>query len=144
METLMAVFSSVVVPDSLADYSIDYAAEKGAKLIFLDVRTKEIQGKAVKISCDIGFLGNKIREKLEKEICESRDNVINMKLCELESKAKEKGIKVQIIIIDGPYIDSILKVAKQYSVKTIIAENLNKKLVGSNFSVIDIKTIRRS
>ncbi|MBN1756277.1 hypothetical protein JW877_08710 [bacterium] len=139
MKTVMVVFSSVFIPRELAEFSLDYAAKNGAQLLLLDVLEKEVSGQTLRLSCDIGFLGRVVREKLEQEISDVQRQVISKKLCAIKSIADKIGIPVKIILIEGPYISSILEVARENSVNTIIAEKLVKEIGEKGYSVIDVK-----
>lgn len=137
MENVMVVFSSTTIPENLVDRSIDLARERNARLIILDVRNKAMSEKVAALTENLGFMGEKVVSRLEKEISHERCGVIYKRLSMIEKKAKKNNVPYEIIVAKGPFIKNIVKVAKSKKVKTIICQRRERVLKGAEgFEVI--------
>jgi nucleotide-binding universal stress UspA family protein len=123
MENVMVVFSSTDIAKKLIDRAIRLARDKKARLIILDVRDREMSEKVGELTENIGFMGEKVVRSLKKQISHGRCDVIYKKLSILEDAAKKEGIPYDIVVERGPFIESILRVAKTKKVKTIICQS---------------------
>ena len=140
IKTIMVVFSATHISDKMADYAIETAVKQKARLIILDVRGVNMSGKVTRMTENVGFLGKKILGQLQDEIKGIRSEVILKALQNIQEKAQEKGIETEFIVAKGPYVDNILRIAKEKKVSTIIAQ---KRIPGStrepSFEVIYAK-----
>ncbi|MEW6380540.1 MAG: universal stress protein [bacterium] len=140
METIMVVFSATQISDKIASYAIEMALQKKARLIVLDIREANMSGKVSRMMEDVSFLGRKVLDQLREEIKEKRGEVILKALHSIQQKAREKGLETEFIVIKGPYIDNILRLAKEKQVSTIIAQKrISTSLHEAPFEVIYIK-----
>jgi nucleotide-binding universal stress UspA family protein len=122
VETVMVVFSATQISDKIADYAIETAIEKKARLIVLDVREANMSGRVSRIMDDVSFLGRKVLDQLKEEIKEERGEMIIKALHGIRHRAEEKGVETEFIVVKGPYIDNILRIAKEKRVSTLIVQ----------------------
>jgi len=122
MKTIMVVFSATHISDKLADYAIEMALREKARLIVLDVRGINMSGKVTRMMEDVGFLGKKVLDQLQDEIKGMRGTVILRALQNIQQKAQKRGLETEFIVAKGPYIENILRVAREKKVSTIIAQ----------------------
>jgi len=140
METIMVVFSATQISDKIVNYAIEMAIERKAKLIVLDVREANMSGKVSRIMEDVSFLGPKVLDQLREEIKEKRGEVILKTLDSIRQKAQKKGIETEFMVVKGPFIDNILRLAKEKQVSTIIAQKrLSPSLSEAPFEVIYVR-----
>jgi len=84
-------------------------------------------------------MGDKIVQNLKKQISYGRCDVIYQKLTIIEDAAKREGIPYEIVVERGPFVDSILHVAKKKDVKTIICQSREElQSRGSGFEIIQL------
>ena len=122
MKTIMVVFSATHISDKLADYAIEMAWREKARLIVLDVRGINMSGKVTRMMEDVGFLGKKVLDQLQDEIKGMRGTVILRALRNIQQKAQKRGLETEFIVAKGPYIENILRVARDKKVGTIIVQ----------------------
>ena len=122
MKTIMVVFSATQISDKMADYAIETAVQEKARLIVLDVRGANMSGRVTRMTENVGFLGKKILGQLQDEIKETRGEVILKALQSIQEKARKRGVETEFIVVKGPYIENILRLAKEKKVSTIIAQ----------------------
>jgi nucleotide-binding universal stress UspA family protein len=139
MENIMVVFSSTDIPRELIDRSIALSKEKEAKLIILDVRDRGMSEKVGELTENVGFMGDKIVSNLKKQISYGRCDVIYQKLIIIEDAAKREGIPYEIVVERGPFVESILRVAKKKNVKIIVCQSRESlESHGGGFEVIQL------
>ncbi|MFV2041013.1 MAG: universal stress protein [Candidatus Hydrothermarchaeales archaeon] len=139
MENIMVVFSSTDIPQDLIDRSIAISKEKSAKLIILDVRDRGMSEKVGELTENVGFMGDKIVSNLKKQISYGRCDVIYQKLIIIEDAAKREGIPYEIVVERGPFVESILRVAKKKNVKIIVCQSRESlESHSSGFEVIQL------
>ncbi len=139
MENIMVVFSSTDIPQDLIDRSIAISKEKSAKLIILDVRDRGMSEKVGERTENVGFMGDKIVSNLKKQISYGRCDVIYQKLIIIEDAAKREGIPYEIVVERGPFVESILRVAKKKNVKIIVCQSRESlESHSSGFEVIQL------
>jgi hypothetical protein len=138
MESVMVVFSSTDIPEELVDFAVNFAKEKSANLIILDVRDKEMSEKVGDLAEDLGFMGEKVVGLLKKDISHGRCDVIYQRLSVIERKARESDVPYEIIVERGPFVDSIVRVTKKMDVKTVLVQKRDRTLGGEDFEVIHI------
>jgi hypothetical protein len=139
MENIMVVFSSTDIPRELIDRSIVLSKEKDAKLIILDVRDRGMSERVGDLTENVGFMGDKIVQNLKKQISHGRCDVIYQKLTIIENAAKREGIPYEIVVERGPFVESVLRVAKKKNVKTIVCQSREPlESRSSGFEVIQI------
>lgn len=122
MENVMVVFSSTDIAETLIERALGLATDKQARLIILDVRDRDMSEKVGELTENIGFMGEKVVSSLKKQISQGRCDVIYKKLSILEDAAIKEDIPYEIVVERGPFIESILKVAKTKKVTTIICQ----------------------
>lgn len=122
MKTIMVVFCATQISDKMANYAIETALQEKARLIVLDVRGADMSGRVTRMMENVGFLGKKILDQLQDEIKETRGEVILKALYNIQQKAQKKGVEAEFIVAKGPYIENILRIAKEKKVSTIIAQ----------------------
>jgi nucleotide-binding universal stress UspA family protein len=139
MESIMVVFSSTDISEELVDYGVNLAKKRRAKLIILDVRDKEMSERVGEITENVGFMGEKVVGLLKKEISAGRCDVIYKKLSTIGEMADKSGIPFEIVVERGPFTDSILKVAREKKVKTIVCQRRETVSGGKgSFEVIQV------
>jgi nucleotide-binding universal stress UspA family protein len=135
----MVVFSSTDISEELVDFAVNLAKKRLAKLIILDVRDKEMSERVGDITENVGFMGEKVVGLLKKEISSGRCDLIYKKLSKIGEKADKSGIPFEIVVERGPFADSILKVAKEKKIKTIVCQRREPVLGGKDsFEVIQV------
>lgn len=122
IETVMVVFSATQISDEIANYAIETAIKRKARLIVLDVREANMSGRVGRIMEDVSFLGRKVLDQLKEEIKEKRGEMIIKALHGIRQKAQEKGVETEFIVVKGPFIDNILRLAKEKKVSTLIVQ----------------------
>jgi hypothetical protein len=136
MERVMVVFSSTDIPEELVDFAVNFAREKNANLIILDVRDKEMSERVGDLAEDLGFMGEKVVGLLKKDISQGRCDVIYQRLSVIEQKAMKSKVPYEIIVERGPFVDSIVRVTKKMNVKTVLVQKRDRTLGGEDFKVI--------
>ena len=94
--------------------------------------TEQISGKVV----DIGFLGDSVSTHIEEAVLKDYEARGRRELEEVKAKAGALGIKCEIMIRRGYYVDEILKITSEREIEDIIVSraeryNLARKLLGS-------------
>jgi nucleotide-binding universal stress UspA family protein len=139
MENVMVVFSSTDIAEKLIKRALSLARDKQARLIILDVRDQEMSERVGELTENIGFMGDKVVRSLKKQISHGRCDMIYKKLSILEDAAKKEEIPYEIVVERGPFIESILRVAKTKKVKIIICQSRETvPKVRDGFEVIQI------
>lgn len=140
IETVMVVFSATQISDKIADYAIETAIKRRARLIVLDVREANMSGRVGRIMEDVSFLGREVLDQLKEEIKEKRGEMIIKALHCIRQRAREKGVETEFIVVKGPYIDNILRLAKEKKVSTLIVQRrITASLKEAPFEVIYIQ-----
>jgi hypothetical protein len=85
---------------------------------------------------NLGFMGDKVVGRLKKEISNERCDVIYKRLSILEQKANKNNVPYEIVVEKGPFIDSVVKVARAKKVSTIIGQDVEK--LPKEFKVIRV------
>ena len=134
----MVVFSSTDISEKLVDRAVTLAKDRDARLIILDVRDRAMADRVADFTEDVGFMGEKVVSMLRKEISQERCDVIFQRLSIIEEKAKKNNIPYEIAVEKGPFIESVLKVARRKNVKTIISQRREEALVEEGFEVIQV------
>jgi nucleotide-binding universal stress UspA family protein len=94
--------------------------------------TDAISGRIV----DIGFLGDRVSAKLENAILKDYEARGKKELEDVKAKAEDLGIKCELLIRKGDFVEECLKIAKQKQVEDMVVSraersNLSRKLFGS-------------
>lgn len=129
METkakILVAFSATSIHKKLAMQALDLAAKDKADLIILSVRDMNIAEKVARLTHDLGFLGEKVVDRLEVDIDADREEVISKRLARLEKVAEERGISFETIRVKGPFVESVVEVIQRYNVDTILVEKRAK------------------
>ncbi len=141
MKTIMVVFSATSISEKVARFAIERAAKEKARLILLDVRDRDISRKVSQMTGDIGFMGSKVIDQLQKSIKTERGRLIEKALQRIEEQAREKGVEIEVEILKGPSADKIIKIAKSKGVSTLIVQKRIKEAdIEAPFKVIRIQT----
>jgi hypothetical protein len=136
MESIMVVFSSTDIPDELIENAVKLAKERKSSLVILDVRDKKMSERVGYLTENLGFMGDKVVGRLKKEISNERCDVIYKRLSILEQKANKNNVPYEIVVEKGPFIDSVVKVARAKKVSTIIGQDVEK--LPKEFKVIRV------
>ena len=140
VETIMVVFSATQISDKIADYAIETASKRNARLIVLDVREANMSVRVGRIMEDVSFLGRKVLDELKEEIKEKRGEMIIRALHGIQQKAQEQGVETEFIVVKGPYIDNILRLAREKKVSTLIVQKrIAASLHEAPFEVIYVR-----
>lgn len=129
METkakILVAFSATSIHKKLAMQALDLAAKDKADLIILSVRDMNIAEKVARLTHDLGFLGEKVVDRLEVDINADREEVISKRLARLEKEAEKRGISFETIRVKGPFVESVVEVIQRYNVDTILVEKRAK------------------
>ncbi|NAT10264.1 hypothetical protein C4E22_01705 [ANME-1 cluster archaeon AG-394-G06] len=129
METkakILVAFSATSIHKKMAMQALDLAARDKADLIILSVRDMNIAEKVARLTHDLGFLGEKVVERLEVDINADREEVISKRLARLEKEAEKRGISFETIRVKGPFVESVVEVVQRYNVDTILVEKRAK------------------
>ena len=130
METkakILVAFSATSINKKLAMQALDLAANDKADLIILSVRDMNIAEKVARLTHDLGFLGEKVVERLEVDINADREEVISKRLARLEKEAEKRGIAFETIRVKGPFVESVVEVIQRcHNVDTILIEKRAK------------------
>lgn len=129
METkakILVAFSATSIHKKLAMQALDLAAKDKADLIILSVRDMNIAEKVARLTHDLGFLGEKVVERLEIDINADREEVISKRLAKLEKEAEKRGISFETIRVKGPFVETVVEVIQRYNVDTILVEKRAK------------------
>jgi len=129
METkakILVAFSATSIHKKLAMQALDLAAKEKADLIILSVRDMNIAEKVARLTHDLGFLGEKVVERLEVDINADREEVIAKRLAKLEKEAEKRGISFETIRVKGPFVETVVEVIQRYNVDTILIEKRAK------------------
>ena len=129
METkakILVAFSATSINKKLAMQALDLAANDKADLIILSVRDMNIAEKVARLTHDLGFLGEKVVERLEVDINADREEVISKRLARLEKEAEKRGIAFETIRVKGPFVETVVEVIQRYNVDTILIEKRAK------------------
>ena len=129
METkakILVAFSATSINKKLAMQALDLAAKDKADLIILSVRDMNIAEKVARLTHDLGFLGEKVVDRLEVDINADREEVISKRLARLETEAEKRGISFETIRVKGPFVESVVEVVQRYNVDTILVEKRAK------------------
>lgn len=130
METkakILVAFSATSINKKLAMQALDLAAKDKADLIILSVRDMNIAEKVARLTHDLGFLGEKVVERLEVDINADREEVISKRLAKLEKEAEKRGISFETIRVKGPFVESVVEVIQRcHNVDTILVEKRAK------------------
>ena len=129
METkakILVAFSATSINKKLAMQALDLAAKDKADLIILSVRDMNIAEKVARLTHDLGFLGEKVVERLEVDINADREEVISKRLARLEKEAEKRGIAFETIRVKGPFVETVVEVIQSYNVDTILVEKRAK------------------
>lgn len=129
METkakILVAFSATSINKKLAMQALDLAANDKADLIILSVRDMNIAEKVARLTHDLGFLGEKVVERLEVDINADREEVISKRLAKLEKEAEKRGISFETIRVKGPFVESVVEVIQRYNVAMILVEKRAK------------------
>ena len=129
METkakILVAFSATSINKKLAMQALDLAAKDKADLIILSVRDMNIAEKVARLTHDLGFLGEKVVDRLEVDINADREEVISKRLAKLEKEAEKRGIAFETIRVKGPFVESVVEVIQSYNVDTILVEKRAK------------------
>lgn len=129
METkakILVAFSATSINKKLAMQALDLAAKDKADLIILSVRDMNIAEKVARLTHDLGFLGEKVVERLEVDINADREEVISKRLARLETEAEKRGIAFETIRVKGPFVETVVEVIPRYNVDTILVEKRAK------------------
>jgi len=140
METIMVVFSATSISEKVANFAIDRAVKENARLVLLDVRDRDISRKVSQMAGDMGFMGSKVINQLQKEIKDQRGKLIKKALLRIEEQAREKGVEIEVEVLKGPSADKIIKIAKDKGVSTLIVQKRIKEThLEAPFEVIRLK-----
>ena len=129
METkakILVAFSATSINKKLAMQALALAGKDKADLIILSVRDMNIAEKVARLTHDLGFLGEKVVERLEVDINADREEVISKRLAKLEKEAEKRGIAFETIRVKGPFVESVVEVIQRYNVDTILVEKRAK------------------
>lgn len=129
METkakILVAFSATSINKKLAMQALDLAAKDKADLIILSVRDMNIAEKVARLTHDLGFLGEKVVDRLEVDINADREEVISKRLARLEKEAEKRGISFETIRVKGPFVETVVEVVQRYNVDTILVEKRAK------------------
>ena len=129
METkakILVAFSATSINKKLAMQALDLAAKDKADLIILSVRDMNIAEKVARLTHDLGFLGEKVVDRLEVDINADREEVISKRLARLEKEAEKRGIAFETIRVKGPFVETVVEVIQRYNVDTILVEKRAK------------------
>ena len=94
--------------------------------------TDAISGRIV----DIGFLGDRVSAKLENAILKDYEARGKKELEDVKARAEALGIKCDLLIRKGDFVEECLKIAEQKQVEDMVVSraersNLSRKLFGS-------------
>ena len=123
---ILVAFSATSIHKKLAMQALDLAANDKADLIILSVRDRNIAEKVAQVTHDLGFLGEKVVDRLEVDINADREEVISKRLARLEKEAEKRGIAFETIRVKGPFVESVVEVVQRYNVDTILVEKRAK------------------
>ncbi len=123
---IIIAFSATSIHKKLAMQALDLAANDKADLIILSVRDMNIAETVARLTHDLGFLGEKVVERLEVDINADREEVISKRLAKLEKEAERRGISFETIRVKGPFVESVVEVVQRYNVDTILVEKRAK------------------
>jgi len=123
---ILVAFSATSINKKLALQALDLAAKDKADLIILSVRDMNIAEKVARLTHDLGFLGEKVVDRLEVDINADREEVISKRLAKLEKEAERRGIAFETIRVKGPFVESVVEVIQSYNVDTILVEKRAK------------------
>lgn len=123
---ILVAFSATSINKKLAMQALDLAAKDKADLIILSVRDMNIAEKVARLTHDLGFLGEKVVDRLEVDINEDREEVISKRLARLEKEAEKRGISFETIRVKGPFVETVVEVIQRYNVDTILVEKRAK------------------
>ena len=130
METkakILVAFSATSIHKKMAMQALDLAANDKTDLIILSVRDMNIAEKVARLTHDLGFLGEKVVERLEVDINADREEVISKRLARLENEAEKRGIAFETIRVKGPFVESVVEVIQRcHNVDTILIEKRAK------------------
>jgi nucleotide-binding universal stress UspA family protein len=85
---------------------------------------------------DIGFLGDKVSRQLEDAILREYEERGRRELAEVKDRAQALGLKCQLVIRRGGFVDECLKIAREKQVEDMVVSraersSLSRKLFGS-------------
>ena len=123
---ILVAFSATSINKKLAMQALDLAAKDKADLIILSVRDMNIAEKVARLTHDLGFLGEKVVDRLEVDIDADREEVISKRLARLEKEAEKRGISFETIRVKGPFVETVVEVIQRYNVDTILVEKRAK------------------
>jgi nucleotide-binding universal stress UspA family protein len=94
--------------------------------------TDAISGRIV----DIGFLGDRVSTKLENAILKDYEARGKAELEDVKVRAGEAGVKCELLIRRGDFVEECLKIAREKKVEDMVVSraersNLSRKLFGS-------------
>ena len=94
--------------------------------------TDGISGRVV----DIGFLGDSVSTHIEEAVLKDYEARGRKELEEVKAKANDLGVRCEIVIRRGYYVEEVLSLAREKKVEDIIVSraersNLARKLLGS-------------
>jgi nucleotide-binding universal stress UspA family protein len=94
--------------------------------------TDAISGRIV----DIGFLGDRVSTQLENAILKDYEARGKAELEEVKARAEKFGVKCELLIRRGDFVEECLKIARKKQVEDMVVSraersNLSRKLFGS-------------
>jgi nucleotide-binding universal stress UspA family protein len=94
--------------------------------------TDAISGRIV----DIGFLGDRVSTKLENAILKDYEARGKAELEDVKARAAEIGVKCELLIRRGDFVEECLKIAREKKVEDMVVSraersNISRKLFGS-------------
>jgi nucleotide-binding universal stress UspA family protein len=125
-DVILVAFSATSIHKKLAMQALDLAAKDKSDLIILSVRDRNIAEKVAQVTHDLGFLGEKVVERLKVDINADREEVISKRLAKLEKEAEKRGISFETIRVKGPFVETVVEVVQRYNVNTVLIEKRAK------------------
>lgn len=136
MGYLMLVLSPTRDNPKSVDLALSLAKKSNRPLLAVfiaDLRlTESISGKVV----DIGFLGDSVSTHIEEAVLKDYEARGRKELEEVKAKSGELGVRCEIMLLRGYYVEEILRIAGDREIEDIIVSraersNLSRKLLGS-------------
>ena len=119
INTVLVAFSATSIHRNLAKAAFDMAEEKGARLIILNVRDKNMAEKVARVTKDHGFLGRDVVEKLAADIKRDRDELITQRLNRVEEEAGKRGIDFETVKVKGDFVEQVIETAGMYGADVV-------------------------
>lgn len=121
--TVLAVFSSTEFEENVFRRAVELAAERGARLVLLDVRHLRRADRLKDSLASSTYLGGDALEELRASVERQRGRAVRRALEEFARRARARGLAVETVTVKGGYADSVLAVAREVSAHTVVMEH---------------------